>query len=77
MQFGAKMSRRNQGYSAFIITELHINIPANGVVVILSRKLVYLLSNPGGHTLQKFLVGRVLLEQLEEGVQCLARPVVG
>jgi len=68
MLFVAKMSRRNQECSAFIIAERHIDMPAAGVVVVLSGKLVHRRSNPGRHTLQKFFVGRVLLEQLEEGV---------
>ena len=74
---GAKMSRRNHGYSTFIIAERHIDMPAAGVVVVLSRNLVHRRSNPGSHTLQKFFVGRILLEQLEEGVQGPSRPVVG
>jgi len=48
-----------------------------GVIAILSGNLLHRWSNPGSHTLQKFLVGRILLEQLEEGVQGSAGPVVG
>ena len=48
-----------------------------GVVVVLGWKLVHRRSNPGRHTLQKLFVGRVLLEQLEEGVYGPAGPVVG
>jgi hypothetical protein len=75
--FGDKISRRNQECSAFIVAERHIDMPAAGFVWVLSRNLVHGRSNPGSHALQKFFVGRILLEQLEEGVQCLAGPVVG
>jgi len=75
--FGAKMSCRNQEYSAFIVAERHIDMPAAGVVLVLGWNLFHRRSKPGGHTLQKFLVGRIFLEQFEEGVQGSAGPIVG